>query len=167
MTPALTPERLLRLTVAPVLAWLGSDWGISSDRRAAVLLLAIAGQECGLADRCQITAGGRRGPARGLWQFEMAGGVLGVLRHPQSRAIAESVCSALLVRPEPEPVWTAIEHNDTLACAFARLLLWTDPRALPEDAAGGWALYTRLWRPGKPHPETWGRRWADANGAVA
>jgi hypothetical protein len=167
MNSPLTLARLLRLTVQPVLTWLDDDFAIASDTRAAVLLLAIAGQECGLADRCQVSAGGVRGPAHGLWQFERAGGVMGVLRHPQSRAIAEAVCAALLVKPEPDAVWQAIEHNDTLACAFARLLLWTDPKALPGDAEGGWALYSRTWRPGRPHPETWSRRWADAQAAIA
>ena len=41
--------------------------------------------------------------------------------------------------------------------AAARLLLFTDPKRLPEvgDAKGAWNLYIRTWRPGKPHRGTW------------
>ena len=48
----------------------------------------------------------------------------------------------------------ALEHDDVLAAAFGRLLLWTDPRAPPAvgDESGAWALYLRCWRPGKPRP---------------
>ena len=44
-----------------------------------------------------------------------------------------------------------------LAAAAARLLLFTDPKRLPQlgDEAGAWALYLRVWRPGKPHKRTW------------
>lgn len=61
-------------------------------------------------------------------------------------------------------VHAALEHDDVLAAAFARLLLWTDPFRLPtkSDAAGGWDLYLRTWRPGKPHPARWPARYAAA-----
>lgn len=47
-------------------------------------------------------------------------------------------------------VWQAIERDDVLACALARLLLYTDPSRLPDlgDEAGAWDLYLRTWRPG-------------------
>ena len=43
-----------------------------------------------------------------------------------------------------------LEHDDVLAAGMARLLLWTDPRALPalnrpDDA---FEYYLRNWRPG-------------------
>jgi len=54
--------------------------------------------------------------------------------------------------------------NDTLAACMARLLLYTDPRALPatgeQDAA--WEYYIRNWRPGMPHPQSWGARYDKA-----
>ena len=35
--------------------------------------------------------------------------------------------------------------------------VYTDPKALPEigDAQAAWDLYHRVWRPGKPHRQTW------------
>jgi hypothetical protein len=64
-----------------------------------------------------------------------------------------------------ETVYEAIEHQDVLACAFARLLLWTSPRALPtsEQPDHGWREYLATWRPGKPRESEWagnfGRGW--------
>ncbi|XFB08402.1 hypothetical protein AAGT13_00040, partial [Azotobacter salinestris] len=89
--------------------------------------LTIGLQESGLIHRRQIG-----GPARGWWQFEQGGGVAGVLRHPASAGYARGVCTARKVSPEPGIVWAELEHDDTLAAAFARLLLWTDPAPLPE-----------------------------------
>ena len=100
--------------------------------------------------RYQVLNGGGRGPARGLWQFERGGGVLGVLQHPQSRVHAQRVCDARGVEPDSRSVWERMETDDALACAFARLLIWTDQLVLPAatDAEGAWRLYLRTWRPG-------------------
>ena len=51
-----------------------------------------------------------------------------------------------------------------LACAAARLLLFTDPRRLPAlgDADDAWRLYLRTWRPGRPHRATWPELYAQA-----
>lgn len=158
----------LRLIVAPTLDWLAT-LGIRSDRRAEVMLLAIAGQESGFRARAQVIAGGGKGPARGLWQFERGGGVVGVLQHRATAKAAQTVCDALLVPVDPINVHAALEQNDVLACAFARLLLWTDPGSLPGEQTAGWQCYLRNWRPGKPHPEVWPARWnaaAAATGAV-
>jgi hypothetical protein len=155
----------LRLIVAPTLAWLAT-LGIRSDARAEVMLLAIAGQESGFRARAQNVAGGGKGPARGLWQFERGGGVAGVLAHPSSAKTAAAICSALLVPADAASVHAALEQNDALACAFARLLLWTDARALPDCQYAGWAYYLRNWRPGKPHPETWPANWQAAHQAL-
>lgn len=132
---------------------------------ATVLLTAIALQESRMAARRQ--AG--NGPARGLWQFERGGGVAGVLNHPSSRLYARSCCLMVGVEPLSGIVHTALENNDLLACAFARLLLWTDPLPLPAigDEAGAWSCYLRTWRPGRPHPETWGALYAEAAAAFA
>lgn len=131
---------------------------------ARVLLLAIALQESGLRARAQ--AGG--GPARGLWQFERAGGCAGALKHPATRSLAEFACDVAGIDPSPEGLYWRIEHDDVLACRAARLLLWTDPQPLPAlgDEAGAWALYLRTWRPGKPRPKEWAGNYAAALQAV-
>lgn len=127
--------------------------GIKDDPEARVQMLAMGLQESRFKFRRQMN----NGPAMGFWQFERGGGVKGVLNHPASRSKAYALCKARGVAPEPMAVWQALENDDVLAAGFARLLLWTDARALPavDDVAGGWAMYLRNWRPGKPHPETW------------
>lgn len=159
----MTPQLLLALTIRPTLAWLSSACGIPAGLLAERMLLAIALQETALAARRQ----GGNGPAMGFWQFERLGGVAGVLSHLATKKAAAAVCEALVVPADKDAVWAALQHNDTLACAFARLLLWTDPKALPSTADEGWACYLRLWRPGKPHPEKWPAYWAMADRAVA
>jgi hypothetical protein len=120
--------------------------------QARVMLLAIGLQESRFEHTHQIG-----GPAHGYWQFESGGGVKGVMTHPASEKHARSVCFDLGVPWARAQVFDAIEHDQVLACAFARLLLWTDPRALPDlgDPDGAWDCYIRNWRPGKPHPDTW------------
>lgn len=114
---------------------------------ARVMLLAIGLQESRFLHRKQIN-----GPARGFFQFEM-GGVSGVARHHASKDHLRGVCDAL--HYDVGEVYGPIADNDTLACAVARLLLWTHPKALPVNAADGWAYYIELWRPGKPKIHTW------------
>ncbi|MOA17734.1 hypothetical protein D3C78_1380020 [compost metagenome] len=65
-------------------------------------------------------------------------------------------------------MYAALERDDVLAAALARLLLWTDPYHLPEvgDAEGAWDLYMRVWRPGKPHRKTWDTLYAQARTAT-
>lgn len=128
------------------------------------LQLAIGLQESKLKDRWQVLDGSRKGPARGLWQFEQGGGVKGVLNHESTAALAADACRAACVQPKPAAVWAALETDDVLAAKFARLLLWTDPRPLPglNDTDGGWAYYERNWRPGRPHPQTWPAHWVRA-----
>lgn len=117
---------------------------------ARVHMLAFGLQESLMKHRYQVLNGRGKGPARGLWQFERGGGVLGVLQHPQSRVHARRVCDARGVEPDSRSVWERMETDDALAGAFARLLMWTDPLALPAatDAEGAWRLYLRTWRPG-------------------
>lgn len=124
---------------------------------AVVMMWAIGLQESRMHHRYQVLDDGGKGPARGLWQFERGGGCLGVLTHPASRFWMHRVCVARDVKPASRVLWLALEHDDVLAAAAARLLLFTDPKRLPhpEDAAGGWRYYIRNWKPGKPHPKTW------------
>jgi hypothetical protein len=112
---------------------------------ARVQLLANGMQESGFLTRQQD-----HGPARSYWQFEQAGGIRGVLTHPASKAYARAICGLRAVAPVESDVYAAFLSDDQLACAFARLLLWTDAEPMPQlgDEQGAWALYHRTWRPG-------------------
>lgn len=91
-----------------------------------------------------------KGPARSLWQMELGGGVRGVFNHPSTSAYISDICGQLHVDANIPACWQTIEHNDVLAACFARLLLWSDPKAIPKvnDAEGAFDLYLRTWRPG-------------------
>lgn len=129
---------------------------------AIQMLLAIGWQESRFTSREQMG-----GPARGFWQFERNGGVVGVLRHKATKQTAIDVLGALQYLPNPDPtvVYFALAHNDVLAACFARLLLFAHPKPLPaiDDPLAAWAYYHDQWRPGKPHPETWHRAWGWAS----
>jgi len=127
---------------------------------ARVLLRAIGFQESGFKSRRQYG----NGPARGYWQFEAGGGVIGVLSHHSTATRARIVCSLRGVMPIVPDVHAALEFDDVLAAAFARLLLWTDRAPLPAlgDQAGAWEYYLRTWRPGKPHADRWADNYARA-----
>jgi hypothetical protein len=130
-----------------------------TSEAAAAQLLAIGFIESDFRYRQQV-----RGPARGFWQFEQGGGVRGVLEHPQTRSYIREVLATLSYPPLIWDCHVAIEHNDVLAAAFARLLLWSSPMSLPgrDDPAAGWKLYLSTWRPGKPRPDAWGAHFARA-----
>ncbi|QYU68584.1 hypothetical protein J4558_00080 [Leptolyngbya sp. 15MV] len=154
------PASFTRYVIVPTLAVMEQKNRIPLSVAAVRMLVAIGWQESRFLWPVQVGSNGMVGPARGYWQFERGGGVAGVLRHDASKVAAEWWCANREVAPEPEPVWRALEHDDMLACAFARLLLWTDPRRLPEVEGAGWDCYVRNWRPGKPHPHTWAEAWA-------
>ncbi|WP_063588223.1 hypothetical protein [Achromobacter ruhlandii] len=127
------------------------------SREARCVMLAIGLQESRFTHRQQIG-----GPARGFWQFEKGtrascGGVWGVFLHAASKDHLAALCKARSVACDPDAIYAALEYDDVLAAGVARLLLWTDPKALPSvgDGDAAWALYLRTWRPGKPHPHTW------------
>jgi hypothetical protein len=145
MAPAMRRAALLRGVVNPTLAWL-SGIGIHGDDRARVMLLAIAGQEADCQHRRQIPVA----HAMGLWQFERGGGVAGVISHRASAKPAATVLEARGVRAISGEVHKALERDDVLACAFARLLLWTEAPPLPAvgDELEAWRYYVRAWRPG-------------------
>lgn len=149
----MSPETFLAVAIEPALAVLPEHMGGNDAKR---FLLAICLQESLLKYRRQI-----KGPARGFPMFE-TGGVQGVLTHRLSKPYAQEVLRTLeyedLVGNVPE-LQGCFEHNDVLALVFARLLIYTLPSKLPSTAAEGWAQYTSAWRPGKPHPETWGGAW--------
>ena len=114
------------------------------SKEADVMLAAIGLQESRLHYRRQV-----HGPARGLWQFELAG-VRGVLAHKASRIPVMRLCMSLHVPAEAEEIHEQLEFDDTLAAGVARLLLWTDPFELPDlgEVDSAWSYYVRNWRPG-------------------
>ncbi|HJP61259.1 MAG TPA: hypothetical protein VJ865_14725 [Gemmatimonadaceae bacterium] len=131
---------------------------------ASAMLMAIALQESECSHRRQQP----HGPARGFWQFEAHGGVVGVLRHPITGPLARRALVALCYSTSltARDIHALIEHNDTVAAVWARLLLWTVRGALPgpENPNEGWRQYLSGWRPGRPRPATWNgnftRAWA-------
>lgn len=119
---------------------------------ARVTMLTICGQEAAFKHRFQVLNDPtKKGPARGLWQFESGGGVKGVLGHAASRDEARAACTVRSINPDDRnAVWLGLETSDALAAIFARLLLWTDPQAMPivGDEERAYQLYLRTWRPG-------------------
>ncbi|PNG53165.1 MULTISPECIES: hypothetical protein [unclassified Variovorax] len=132
--------------------------------KARVQLLAMTLQE----DPRQLRRQMGNGPARGLWQFESGGGVKGVMNHHATTGHAHRLCAERGVPWDAWAIWAKLETDDLLACGFARLLLYSDPKPLPavNDADGGWDLYMRTWRPGRPHPEKWPGNHATARRAM-
>jgi hypothetical protein len=149
-------DAILRTAINPALGMLP----VKMDSDAArVMMLTITLQEARGIDRYQKVAGdpSAKGPARGLWENER-GGVYCVMTNPATKAHAEAVCKALKVPFDQVLIHAALEHKDVLAAAFARLILWADPKPLPgvdADHETAWQCYLRTWRPGKPHRETW------------
>lgn len=137
---------------------------------AARMLLAIGYQESGFIHRRQV-----KGPAVGFWQFEKGGGILGVMRHHTTRTQAKDLLTQFELgtlhrfnRPAMmNKVYEALqkEEYDVLAGCFARLLLWTHPKALPgaDQKEEAWQYYLDTWRPGKPHRNRWDQNWERAN----
>lgn len=117
------------------------------------MILAIGLQESKFLFRKQVP----NGPARGFWQFEQMGGVMGVLSHHSTKDIVVPIVEMFLYKPTSIICHEAIQNHDVLAAVFARLLLWTDPRSLPSpvEVDKGWSIYLNNWRPGKPHPSEW------------
>lgn len=121
---------------------------------ARVLLFATSRQENPeRSPRQIIKVNGKlsaAGPAAGDYQFEKGGGVTGVLSHRASAALARQVCAERGVITSIDNVFAAIQYDSVLAAALARLLYYTDPKALPAlgDEQGAWELYLRTWRPG-------------------
>ncbi|CAB3876447.1 hypothetical protein [Achromobacter ruhlandii] len=147
-------KEVVERAIEPALALLPARMDTPAAR---VMLLAIGLQESRFEHRRQIG-----GPARGFWQFEKGsrasrGGVWGVYLHPVSKGHLAVLCKAHSVACDPEAIYAALEYDDVLAAGVARLLLWTDTKALPAigDADAGWVLYLRTWRPGKPKPDSW------------
>lgn len=156
-------EHVVRHTIPAALSLLPTEMDTPAAR---AMLVAIGLQESKFLFRRQKDYG----PARSFWQFEK-GGVRGVLRHPSTRGHVIALLRALrydhLVAPatgQVANIHVALEHNDVLACAFARLNLWWLPTALParEQSNVAWSQYLEAWRPGKPHVATWESFYSEA-----
>ena len=132
-----------------------------NSRERRILVAATGYQETSYLTRFQYN----NGPARSYWQFENGrlAAINGVLNHKATKAMARWVCEARGVEPERMAVWKAMETDDVLGAAFAAMLIYTDPFAMPTTKQAAWTMYAdRLWRPGKPHPEKWTESWAFA-----
>lgn len=148
---------ILKTAINPALGMLPAK--MDSDA-ARVQMLATGLQESRLKFRYQKVKSDpyAKGPARGLWQFERGGGVVGVMTHRATKELAEAGCKALGVPFDATMIHTKLEFDDVLAAYFARLLLWSDSKPLPTvdaDHEEAWQCYIRNWRPGKPHRHTW------------
>lgn len=146
----ISPSGFISQIVNPALELLPER--MTSDA-ARVMLCAIALQESRLSHRWQVIDLKRpevKGPARGLLQFEKGGGVRGVLNHASSRLHAAKLCQDRGVAATETAVFDRLDEDDVLAAGFGRMLLWTDPKALPEigDEEAAWQTYLFNWRPG-------------------
>lgn len=157
----MSPDIFLTGTLLPAHQWMLQN-GVSLPFSPSVNvgLTAISGQEANWTERVQYNTG----PAHGLFQFELAGGTLGVLTAVRSRVMAAKLCTADNIiagttKALAHNAWLrfTIPQGDNLAVAFARLLLWCDPSALPamDDIEGWWDCYLKNWRPGKPSLDRW------------
>jgi hypothetical protein len=155
----MTPEQFLQRILIP--AEIAFPFKASTQSRA--LLLAIAGQESGWANRAQVPTD----YAHSWWMFEREG-VEGVMDHPSSGATLRAFCAEQAIGFDPDIIWAAITWHDGLAYALARLLLWTDPQPLPTvgNVENSWLLYTKLWRPGRPRPTVWATIYEEATDAT-
>lgn len=161
-------DTIIKTAIEPALALLPPKMDTPAAR---VMLLAIGLQESRFMFRFQKIAGQpyMKGPARGFWQMERGGGVHGVMSHAATQDMAERLCIERSIPFDSVLVHAALETDDVLAAAFARLLLWADYKPLPAlDASHdeAWNCYTRNWRPGKPHRETWDEFHSQARGQV-
>jgi hypothetical protein len=129
------------------------------DTPSARLLIIAAGfQESDFQHRRQMG-----GPARGFWQFEEIG-CRGVLMHHTTQDVARGLMLSARYAPHSDEAYGAIEHNDVLAAAFARLCFWRLPEPLPHttDRDGLWHYYRVAWAPGRPRPEKWAESYRKA-----
>lgn len=140
-----------------------------STPQAQAMILAIGLQESDFKHRRQLIGFHRnwweslKGPAAGYFQFERIG-IRGVLEHHTTGDMARTVLKILGYPEDVDAIHRGLVHNDMLAAAFARLALYRIPDRLPEkgEYVYAWQQYLEVWRPGKPHPDRWPERFADA-----
>ena len=167
----MTPEQVLHVCIEPALEFL-ADHGIRPSDEARQMLLTIAGQEGDWRHRRQIG-----GPARSIWQGEKGGGMILAVHHAVTAKAARALLEAHDIgepdlgpwkMPTDTTIYEAMAWHDVVAAGLARLLLYTDPRALPKigQVQYAWDYYDSVWRPGKPHPETWPSCYEKAQQAI-
>lgn len=151
---------IVKDAIEPALAQLPFKMGSGV---AKVIMVAYGLQESQLLVRSQFG----NGPARGLWQFEQGspvkgGGVWGVFNHAASKDHLRELCKNHVLF-DAVAIYQQLRYDDILAAGVARLLMWTDRKALPTTQEQAWDMYAyRTWCPGKPRPEEWPTNWADA-----
>lgn len=173
------PESILQYMLRPAMQTLVKlGFKGSIDSRVEQMLLTISGQEADFKfrDQQEIINGrmvdGALGPALGLLQFEKGtmssrGGVSGVMLHASSRVWMQAACAEFKIAFDNDSIWRAQKTNDLFAFITGRLLLFTDPYAVPTDVNAAWTCYAqRLWRPGKPHPSKWPGYWKTAQETI-
>ena len=78
------------------------------------------------------------------------------------------MCSRRDVAFDPDEIYDAMLSDDILGAACARLLMWTDPYAIPTEPEPAWHMYAdRTWRPGKPRPDDWPGNYVQASQVMA
>lgn len=154
-----TPSFLLKI-IDPLFTYMAltADIAIPVSDNARVIELAIAGQETDWKYRLQMNGG----PARSYWQFEKGGGLAGIMKLFPAKV--SSLCNGFDIPYNMDIIFEAMAWHDPLAAGLARILLWSDPRKLPEvgDEKGAWQYYLDTWRPGMPHPEKWAAVYAQS-----
>ena len=134
-----------------------------TTRHAVRMLLAVTQQEDPEVRRRQVTIGRKPLPdylgAYGRWQTEVD-----TVRLLQGNVTSNMVpVLGQLIRLAPAETMAKLleaPSGDLLAAVLARLLLWCDPRPLPDSEDAGWVCYAqRVWKPSKPHHDTWPRNW--------
>ena len=136
--------------ILPALALLPSK--MSNKLNAVILqLLTTTLQEDPTASQAQQLSGGRKGPARGVLQFEKGGGVKGVFTHSATKEPLRTALHALGYPFDIDTVYLALETKaDVLDFVLGRLLYWADSKPLPAvgDMQGSFEYYVNNWRPG-------------------
>jgi hypothetical protein len=144
-----TPEIASDLIIKPPLKWLGEPY---DSLEAVVMLIAIGMQESHFSHRTQSG-----GPARGLWQFEVAGGCAEFEMRPELAPFRKAAQALNFPISRARTAIAIGQGADTLACIMARSVLWLEKKPLPEigDEEEAWRQYLRRWRPGKPSRSRW------------
>src|SRR5690349_21142593 len=101
----------LRTLIVPAVAHIAATYGAVGSAAPAAMMAAIGLQESLFEARDQlemqngVLVPGRVGPATGFWQFELGGGVKGVMTHPASRRAAQELSAAAGVAFDADAIW--------------------------------------------------------------
>lgn len=138
--------------------------GHANDNEVA-LLVGTAAAESSLTHRVQI--GG--GPARGLWQMEVATGKDIFQNYLHFRPERANKVLEILITGVPgtslgllltEGVGYGLEHHDGFACAMARIHYLRDPHPIPDTLEGQAEYWLKVYnRGGKGTVEHYLTQW--------